>query len=159
MFIVKTSVLKCFRKEKYEIHLFVSWKVLILASSPSCVFLMKHLYRFSLFMFFLAPSSPPVNITVGAHNSTAIYVAWLPVPKEHRNGIIIAYRLDLNSGSSHTPGKDIILTYGGEDEPQNVTFLGLHKFTEYTVRVTAKTSVGNSEASQGITVKTHQDGK
>lgn len=98
-----------------------------------------------------------MNIVAGPHNSTAVYVAWLPVPKEHRRGIIIAYRLDLYD-HLHTLGKDINVPNGEEDKPQNVTVNGLHKYTKYIVHVTAKTSAGSSNAGY-LHVTTSEDGK
>lgn len=47
-----------------------------------------------------APSSPPVNVTAVAHNSTTIIVAWQPVPKKNRNGKIIGYWLIIDDTNS-----------------------------------------------------------
>lgn len=119
-----------------------------------------------LFVFLLAPSSPPVNVSVVVHNSTAISVAWDPVPKEHRNGKIISYLLILDeNGLQNHPKKDPIcgeeieVNVVDEDESENVTVDRLRKFTTYNVSVTANTSAGSSRPSDVINVKTGQDGK
>ncbi|XP_068689584.1 protein sidekick-1-like isoform X2 [Montipora foliosa] len=103
------------------------------------------------------PSSPPVNVTAYVHNSTTICVAWLPVPRENRNGRIIKYHLDMNNGGSHTPYKYVYVSEGEEDIAQNVTVYGLRKYTSYTVKVSAKTSKGFSRASNDIKVTTAED--
>ena len=175
MFVVRTSVLKCFRKGSTDIAV--------------------------LFIFLLAPSSPPVNVTAFAHNSTTISVAWLPVPKEHRNGKIISYWLiiyddyndsicdayvEVNDGEEHKSqnfskehrnvtifsyrpiiggnhdyicGTDIEVHDGEEDKAENVTVTRLRKFTTYWVHVGASTSAGSSNGSVGIGVKTREDGE
>ncbi|XP_074627585.1 protein sidekick-like isoform X3 [Acropora palmata] len=111
-----------------------------------------------------APSSPPVNVSVVVHNSTAISVAWDPVPKEHRNGKIISYLLILDeNGLQNHPKKDPIcgeeneVNVVDEDESENVTVDRLRKFTTYNVSVTANTSAGSSRPSDVINVTTSQD--
>lgn len=185
MSLVKTSVLKCFRKESTDIAV--------------------------LFVFLLAPSSPPVNVTVVAHNSTTISVAWQPVPKEYRNGKIIGYWLIIydNYGSIEEPHDSIEEPHGSieepldrnevqkfynasqklpngtiisclstfhhdyghicfayiklddgkEDQAQNVTVTRLRKFTNYWVHVGAETSAGSSISNGSIQVETGEDGK
>lgn len=170
MSLVKTSILKCFRKESTDIAV--------------------------LFVFLLAPSSPPVNVTVVAHDSTTISVAWQPVPKEYRNGKIIGYLsfiddnnisiaelLDSNEvqkfynasqklpngtivscwstddKNAHICGAYIKLDDGKEDQAQNVTFTRLRKFTTYWVHVGAETSAGYSISNGIIEVTTGEDGK
>ncbi|XP_068751750.1 protein sidekick-1-like [Montipora capricornis] len=100
------------------------------------------------------PSSPPVNITAYVHNSTTISVAWLPVPKEHRNGRIILYNVVMNAGNSCNKSNDFPVADGKEDDGQNVTVPKLCKYTEYTITVLAKTSKGPSISSTGLSVKT-----
>ena len=166
MSMVKTSFLRCFRKESTDIAV--------------------------LFVFLLAPSSPPVNVTAVAHNSTTISVAWQPVPKENRNGKIIGYWLiihDIHSSvwefldrnefydalEKHPNAticwsafKDdyghICVAYikvddGEEDQAQNVTFTRLRKFTTYWIKVGAENNADSSMPSKIIEKKTGQDGK
>lgn len=170
MSMVKTSFLRCFRKESTDIAV--------------------------LFVFHLAPSSPP-NVTAVAHNSTTLIVAWQPVPKECRNGKIIGYWsitgdtnssirqlldrnevkeaydtlgrhpngtfttcwLTLHDYYGHICGAYIKVDDGKEDEAQNVTFTGLRKFTPYWVHVGARTSAGYSISSGSIEVTTGEAGR
>ena len=162
MSLVKTSVLKCFRKESTDIAV--------------------------LFVFLLAPSSPPVNVTAVAHNSTTISVAWQPVPKEYRNGKIIGYWLIIHDNHSslekfykasekhandtiircwstfdgnydHICDEYVEVDDGKEDQAQNVTFTRLRKFTTYWIEVEAETSAGFSMPSDSIHVRTSEAGK
>lgn len=171
MSMVKTSFLRCFRKESTDIAV--------------------------LFVFLLAPSRSPVNVTAVAHNSTTISVAWQPVPKEYRNGKIIDYLLIIHDNHSSVwkfldsggeqkfynasekhPNEtiiscwstfddnysDICLAYikvddGKEDQAQNVTFTRLRKFTTYWIEVEAETSAGSSMPSDRIHVRTSEAGK
>ena len=171
MSMVKTSFLRCFRKESTDIAV--------------------------LFVFHLAPSSPPVNVTAVPQNSTKISVAWQPVPKKNRNGKIIGYWLIIDDTNSsirqllrrkevknfldalekhpngtittcwlildddygHICGAYIKVDDGKEDEAQNVIFTGLRKFTPYWVHVGARTSAGYSISSGSIEVKTGEAGR
>lgn len=166
MSMVKTSFLRCFRKESTDIAV--------------------------LFVFLLVPSSSPVNVTAVAHNSTTISVAWQPVPKEYRNGKIIAYLLItyteslelepykvvqnfFNASRKHSNGTIIScrsydnnvhgcgayikVDDGKEDQAQNVTISRLRKFTTYRIEVKAETSAGPSMHSESIQVRTSEAGK
>ena len=170
MSMVKTSFLRCFRKESTDIAV--------------------------LFVFHLAPSSPP-NVTAVAHNSTTISVAWQPVPKKKRNGKIIGYWLIIDATNSsirqllsrseaknfsdalekhpngtiiacwlildddygHVCGAYIKVDDGKEDKAQNDTFTGLRKFTPYWVHVGARTSAGYSIPNGSIEVTTGEAGR
>ncbi|XP_068739071.1 MAM and fibronectin type III domain-containing protein 1-like [Montipora capricornis] len=103
------------------------------------------------------PSSPPVDVTAYVHNSTTISVAWLPVPREDRNGRIIEYRLDMNGRGSYTRNKSVKVPDGEEDKTQNVTVDKLKKYRTYTIMVSAATSKGVSRASDAIEETTAED--
>lgn len=171
MSMVKTSFLRCFRKESTDIAV--------------------------LFVFLLVPSSPPVNVTAVAHNSTTIIVAWQPVPKKNRNGKIIGYWLIIDNTNSsikqllgrsdtqkvsyalekppngtitscwltvddvdgHICGAYVKVDDGKEDQAQNFTFTGLRKFTPYWVHVGAQTSAGYLISNDSIEVTTGEAGR
>ena len=100
-----------------------------------------------------------MNVTAYVHNSTTISVAWLPVPRDDRNGRIIEYRLDMNGGSSFTRSKSVKVPEGEEDKTQNVIVYRLKKYRTYTIMVSAATSKGFSWASDAIEETTAEDGK
>ncbi|XP_068752680.1 phosphatidylinositol phosphatase PTPRQ-like [Montipora capricornis] len=103
------------------------------------------------------PSSPPVNITAYVHNSTTISVAWLPVPRQYRNGRIISYNVVMTAGSSCDKSNDFPVADGKEDDHQNVTVSELCKYETYTIMVSAETSKGPSIPSTGFSVRTAED--
>ena len=127
-----------------------------------------------LFVFLLAPRSPPVNVKVVVDSSTEISVVWDPVPKELRKGKIISYLLIVDD--DHSPickenrppnhpkedpicVKEIEVKNVDEDKSVKVPVVRLRKFTTYNVSVTASTSAGSSRPSNVINVTTDQDGK
>lgn len=79
-------------------------------------------------------------------------VTWLIVPDGYVHGILRGYR--------------VLFKEEGDIYYQNVTTVnqsleleGLQKFTNYSVRVLAFTSVGDGNVSDPFTVSTDQDGK
>ena len=79
-------------------------------------------------------------------------VTWLPVPDGYVHGILRGYR--------------VLFKEEGDKYYQNVTTVnqslelkGLRKFTNYSVRVLAFTSIGDGNVSDPFTVSTDQDGK
>ena len=80
-------------------------------------------------------------------------MTWNEIPFEHRNGIIIGYRLyirgvgSLGKWSIH----DVIEQYFSQT--------GLYIWTSYQVKVSGKTSVGEGASSEIANVTTDEDGK
>lgn len=79
-------------------------------------------------------------------------VTWLIVPDGYVHGILRGYR--------------VLFKEEGDIYYQNVTTVnqsleleGLQKFTNYSVRVLAFTSIGDGNVSDPFTVSTDQDGK
>ena len=86
----------------------------------------------SSFLYYLAPSGPPLNITTRTVNSTTIQVTWAPPAPEHQNGIITLY--NINVTVSETKSNFILNT---STTSLNVT--GLHPHYTYTLAVSAVT--------------------
>ena len=114
------------------------------------------------------PSLPPQDITVKYQEPFSLLVNWKPVPKEHRNGIILGYRLTLKSISARNlrrPPK------GNETEMwgREMTVLGpsallvelrdVKAFTWYCVNILAFTSKGDGNESSCAFVLTGESGK
>lgn len=79
-------------------------------------------------------------------------VTWFIVPDGYVHGILRGYR--------------VLFKEEGDIYYQNVTTVnqsleleGLQKFTNYSVRVLAFTSIGDGNVSDPFTVSTDQDGK
>ena len=105
----------------------------------------------SSFLYYLAPSGPPLNITTRTVNSTTIQVTWVPPAPEHQNGIIILY--DINVTVSETKSNFILNT---STTTLNVT--GLHPHYTYTLAVTAVT-IRPGPYSEPQTITTPEDCK
>ena len=104
-------------------------------------------------MFCLVPSAPPSNIIGGNTSSTSLKITWEDVPKEHRNGIILDYKVYMKlstSGSFPTP--TIVSSKSYEKA-------GLQYWTIYDIRIAARTSVGTGEKSNILQVRTDEDSK
>ena len=50
---------------------------------------------------FSVPSSPPTVITANNTSSTAVIVTWQPLAKEHRNGLLLGYKVFSKSIIQH----------------------------------------------------------
>ena len=99
--------------------------------------------------FLLAPTAPPRDFFVIALNRTAIEAEWDHPPADDRGGIILGYKLFIQS------------TNGGAEWTINITdnstvFIvgGLQPDTAYTLSVLAYTSVGDGPWSIRLTVST-----
>ena len=86
----------------------------------------------SSFLYYSAPSGPPLNVTTRAVNSTTIQVTWAPPAPENQNGIITLY--NINVTVSETKGDFVLNT---SRTSLNVT--GLHPHYTYIFAVTAVT--------------------
>ena len=96
-------------------------------------------------LFSLAPSGPPLNVTIRTVNSTTIQVTWAPPAPENQNGIITLY--NINVTVSPTKGG---FTLNTSTTSLNVT--GLHPHYTYTFAVTAVTiTPGPYSEPQAIT--------
>ena len=105
----------------------------------------------SSFLYYLAPSGPPLNVTTRAVNSTTIQVTWAPPAPEHQNGIITLY--NINVTVSETKSNFILNT---STTTLNVT--GLHPHYTYTLAVTAVT-IRPGPYSEPQTITTPEDCK
>ena len=86
----------------------------------------------SSFLYYSAPSGPPLNVTTRAVNSTTIQVAWAPPAPENQNGIITLY--NINVTVSETKGDFVLNT-----STTSLYVTGLHPHHTYAFAVTAVT--------------------
>jgi hypothetical protein len=105
--------------------------------------------------FLPAPSGPPQNVSVKSTGteSVGILVKWNDVRPEERNGIIIGYKV--------TYWKDDLkrTVYVRDSNVREVEIIGLEYLTEYTVDVSAYTSVGDGPESLLVNVTTDETSK
>ena len=106
----------------------------------------------SLHLCFSVPTSPPLNPTVSAVNSTAITFSWEHPPSDKRNGIITGYSLVLTE----------LPTNMSTSYDQNGTWLvigSLHPFYDYECMIAAKTNVGSGPYGSPFITRTSPDSK
>ena len=85
---------------------------------------------------FLAPGSPPFNITVSAFNSSSVRISWRP-PKMP-NGVISAYNLHI---SYMNDSNDEWWTINGTEEEWIVS--GLSPYQRVCLSLSASTQAGS----------------
>ena len=101
---------------------------------------------------FLVPSLPPQNVTGHNTSSTSLFVNWKAVPVGHVHGILRGYYVFYHIKGKHT----FVRT---ETMLHHMSLKGLHKFTEYEIRIAAFTIKGHGVKSKSIFVSTDEDGK
>ena len=87
----------------------------------------------------LAPSGPPLSISVQYVGASTLHVTWLPPEPEKRNGVIVAYRLCTQAFTEHGQCYNIITVNGSS---KIAVISGLQPFTWYAVSVEAGTDGG-----------------
>ncbi|XP_025423992.1 Down syndrome cell adhesion molecule-like protein Dscam2 isoform X3 [Sipha flava] len=99
------------------------------------------------------PSSHPLDVHCLPLGSQTLQMSWKHPEPQHWNGVIQGYVVtydsidrddDIEIGSRRTSSLTIVLT-------------GLHKYTNYTLKVAAYTRIGTGENSESITCCTDQD--
>ena len=89
-------------------------------------------------------------------SSTAILVAWDPVPEIDRNGIITQYEVEFNQSTFNQISTSNLTTTNASQ--LMVELQELEEYVEYSVRVRAYTSVGPGPFSVAAMNTTQQDG-
>ncbi|XP_025200616.1 Down syndrome cell adhesion molecule-like protein Dscam2 isoform X5 [Melanaphis sacchari] len=99
------------------------------------------------------PSSYPLDVRCSSLGSQTLQMSWKHPEIQHWNGVIQGYVVtydsidrddDIEIGNRRTPSLTIVLT-------------GLHKYTNYTLKVAAYTRIGIGENSKPIMCCTDQD--
>ncbi len=106
-----------------------------------------------IFFSSIAPSSPPVNVSVYNVTSTEILIQWLPPKVHHRNGVIRGYFIqlwDTVTGQS--------LQYELSSGNSSLMVPGLHPAYTYVVEMAAKTIL-EGPFSEDIYVVMDEDGE
>ena len=99
---------------------------------------------------FVAPASPPENLTVTALSSTSLSLSWLPPPSIDQNGIIQEYRVTITEFET---GNVRELT----STATTLVVPSLHPYYNYECVVSAYT-VGQGPFTENVTVQTFEDG-
>ena len=103
------------------------------------------------------PTGTPTDLTTNVLSANIISVTWEhPLPIE-QNGVIIAYTLTYKGVERDTTSRDVIL-YSNDTFFTNYILSELDEHTNYSISVSASTSVGKGPSSTLIVV-TDQDGE
>ena len=100
------------------------------------------------------PDEPPVNIRARGIEPTVLKVDWVPVPYETINGIGIGYKLALFNTSGYN-----IRNYTLEASVLTIEITDLDIWTNYSVKMSAFTVVGDGPWSESILENTDEEGK
>ena len=110
-------------------------------------------------MHFLAPSSPPIDITVTVINSTAFNSTWRIPEEDEHNGVIDSVEIRL-VGIDIQISITITVQITTNDTSLQTTILSpLQEFVNYSVSFAVKNDVGLSPYSNPVYLKTDQAGK
>lgn len=103
---------------------------------------------------FLGPSRSPDNLRAHNTSSTSLLVSWGKVRHGYVHGILLGYRLQYKTTSKL---QYVTLVMG---RVSSQTLLeGLMKYTDYKIRISAFTRIGDGPNSRTITVRTDEDGE
>ncbi|XP_049798773.1 Down syndrome cell adhesion molecule-like protein Dscam2 [Schistocerca nitens] len=102
------------------------------------------------------PEAPPLNVTCSALSSQSMKVSWGPPPAGFHGGIIrgykVVYKPVISDSNVHLSRSEVKRT------PSLETYLhGLLKYTNYSVRLSAYTDVGEGASSNSVFCNTEQD--
>ena len=103
------------------------------------------------FILFQAPASPPQDLVAAPINSRSVYLSWSPPPREHHNGMIRQFWINVTEVDT---GRRYQMTSFGT----SLTISSLHPFYTYTFSVAAYT-VGLGPFSEPVNQLMPQDGK
>lgn len=117
------------------------------------------LYLYTFHLIFLAPSGPPINITISA-DTTTIHLEWLPPILQDRNDVITSYDITytgnpLDTGTVYT--NQTMLS--GQESAVILYVSGLEEFNYYTFNITAVNAGGVGVVALVATQTTLSDGK
>lgn len=99
-----------------------------------------------------APSRPPRNIRGYATGSRSAELFWAAPEEQYRNGIIAEYHVDIIEVATNQVFGSYIVT------STQIGVASLHPYSEYNFTVAAYTN-GKGPASNGLVIRTYQDGK
>lgn len=100
------------------------------------------------------PSTPPGNIRVTAKTSTSISLSWTAPSKDSTNGVLIGYRVHYDDNRKLIKMNANVDT---SSDKTNLTLNDLGKYTNYAIKIAARTVRGPGLFSKLISVVTDED--
>ena len=108
-------------------------------------------FTYAFYLSSVVPSTSPGNITVVEITSHSVSLMWLPPAREHQNGIIIGYIINVTVEETGE-------MYQLYSNTTNITAT-LTPFTMYTMVVTAENSVGTGPYTEVVSIQSEEAGK
>ena len=105
------------------------------------------------------PAKPPQNVTGRNTSSTSIQVSWREVPPKDQNGPITAYIVDYKAVEGRFTDDERKEKIVESSSGTSAVLKSLDKFVLYNISVRAKNAKGDGPRSNGILVRTAEDGK
>lgn len=97
------------------------------------------------------PSGPPTNISYHFQTPDTVCIMWDPPIREHRNGQITKYDIQLHKKGDHTNVQERNVT------TTKAVFTNLDENTEYVFHIKAHTSQGSGPYSEKMVFQTERD--
>ena len=101
-----------------------------------------------------APSAPPENVTAYNTSSVSIIVFWAQIPKPHRNGLVLGYKVCYKRADTSNS-----VLYCTAVFALGIELGGLKPFTPYWITVLGYTNKGEGPTSEPIQVWTDEFGE
>ena len=100
------------------------------------------------------PTSPPLNVSGSAINSTAIIIGWELPAMDGQNGNITSYSLILTEVATNTS-----TTHNQSGVHIELVIAYLHPYYEYECQIAAETAIGRGPYGDTVITRTLPDGQ
>ena len=107
-------------------------------------------FTHAFYLSSVVPSASPGNVTVLNITSHSVSLMWLPPARQHQNGIIIGYIINVTVEETGE-------MYQLYSNTTNITAT-LTPFTMYTMVITAENSVGTGPYTEVVSIQSEEAG-
>ena len=112
-----------------------------------------------LYMYSLAPSSPPIDITISVINSTAIHSTWRIPNEDEHNGLLESVEVRLVGIDIETSITIPVQITTNDTSLQTTILSPLQEYVNYSIRLAIRNGAGLSPYSNPVYLRTDQAGK
>ena len=112
-----------------------------------------------LYMYSLAPSSPPIDITISVINSTAIHSTWRIPDEDEHNGLLESVEVRLVGIDIETSITIPVQITTNDTSLQTTILSPLQEYVNYSIRLAIRNGAGLSPYSNPVYLRTDQAGK
>ena len=109
----------------------------------------------------LAPTSPPINISVVVTNSTALNASWRIPNEDKHNGLLTQVEIQVLGINLDTTERRIIVSINDSNDTSTelYTITGLEEFVNYSIILSVRNGAGLSPFSDALFVTTRAASK